>query len=400
MDRLRVRVYNVRFGDALLVSVPDRAANGSTEMRHILIDVGNVLGGEGGEDVLFRPVIEDILRTLDGRRLDLYVMTHEHMDHVQGLLYAEEKLFPDKSLRDMLRTRHAWLTASAEPGYYAKEGHEQARKAFEETRETYAAIARFLAAAPEQETPWLRALMLNNDPRNTADCVDYLRGLAGKTWYVYRGLDLAGKHPFQEARFEIWAPEEDTSVYYGKFQPMALGVAQGGRKPTLTLPVPPPGVDAGTFYNLVDMRRWGFADNLLAIDRAANNTSLVFCLEWRGWRLLFPGDAELRSWKTMHKYGQLKPVHFLKVSHHGSHNGTPPRSLIDIMLPAASAEAQTAVVSAYRGTYKDVPHDATLVELGGRCSLHSVLGMPDGYYLDVEFTENEDGRPGRVTVRA
>ena len=42
-DKLRVRLYNIRFGDAVLVTVPD---NGTT--RHILIDVGNVLVGEGG----------------------------------------------------------------------------------------------------------------------------------------------------------------------------------------------------------------------------------------------------------------------------------------------------------------------------------------------------------------
>jgi hypothetical protein len=40
MDALRVRVYNVRFGDAILVSVPDKAPGGSPELRHILIDVG------------------------------------------------------------------------------------------------------------------------------------------------------------------------------------------------------------------------------------------------------------------------------------------------------------------------------------------------------------------------
>ena len=39
-------------------------------------------------------------------------MTHEHMDHVQGLLYASAKL------RLELPVQRSWLTASAEPGYY------------------------------------------------------------------------------------------------------------------------------------------------------------------------------------------------------------------------------------------------------------------------------------------
>lgn len=399
MDKLRVRVYNVRFGDAVLISVPDRAGNDHIQMRHILIDVGNVLNDAGGQDTVFQPVIEDILRELAGRPLDVYVMTHEHLDHVQGLLYAEEKLFPGESLKQMLQARHAWLTASANPNYY--DTHPKARQHLEEARGIYKSIEQFLAAAPQEETPWMRALMLNNNPRATADCVDYLRSLAEHTWYVHRGVDLHGKHPFQEAQFEIWGPEEDTSDYYGRFHPVALGVTPGRRaraKPTLTTPIPPPGVDAGAFYNLVDMRRSGYADNLLGIDQAANNTSLVFCLTWRGWKLLFPGDAELRSWKTMNKYDQLKPVHFLKVSHHGSHNGTPPDKLLNNILPVASQASAYAVVSGYLGTYHNVPDDATLNELKGHCALHSVIGMSDGSYLDFEFSANSNDQPQQVTV--
>src|SRR5206468_9988158 len=56
-DRLRVRLYNVRFGDAILVTVPDRdPATNVVTKRHILIDVGNVLNKEGGDDTVFKPV--------------------------------------------------------------------------------------------------------------------------------------------------------------------------------------------------------------------------------------------------------------------------------------------------------------------------------------------------------
>lgn len=388
MDKLRVRVYNVRFGDAVLLSIPDRAEDDHTETRHVLIDVGNVLSGEGGEDAVFRPVVENVLQELDGRPLDLYVMTHEHMDHVQGLLYAEEKLFLDESLQQKLQVRHAWLPASAGPGYY--DTHENARKKLAEARHAYETIQQFLAAAPQEETSWLQALMLNNNPRATADCVDYIRNLAQHTWYVHRGVDLEAKHPFKEAQFEIWAPEEDTSVYYGRFQPVALGVTpgRGSRgKPTMTAVKPPPGVDAGAFYDLVSMRRRGFGDNMLAIDRAANNTSVVFCLAWRGWRLLFPGDAEIRSWKTMNKHDRLQPVHLLKVSHHGSHNGTPSGELLETILPQEPQDDRNrcGVVSAYPGTYNNVPDEETLVELQQRCELLRIEGLPDGQYIDIEF---------------
>jgi hypothetical protein len=385
MSTLRVRAYNVRFGDALLVSVPEKAGTGDVT-RHILIDVGNVLSGRGGDESVFEPVIKDIQAQLQGQPVDLYVMTHEHMDHVKGLRFAAHEL------NLTIAARYAWLTASAAEDYYDRfpTAKEQRRKLVE----TFEAIERYFAAAPEAATPWIRALLANNDPRKTADCVRHLRQVApaDKTTYVYRGCNLAGRHPFTEASFEVWAPEENTSDYYGRFQPMALGIAPGGQanaKPTLVNPVPPAGVDAGAFYDLVNARRRGWGDNFLAIDQAANNTSVVFCLTWRGWRLLFCGDAEQRSWKTMAKKGVLQPVHFLKVGHHGSHNGTPlPELLAKILpLPAPDARRRQAVLCTCEKCYSGVPDDDTRDELARRCNVRSVEDVGDGEFVDLEFPD-------------
>jgi len=382
MDKLRVRVYNVRFGDAVLVSVPDRKANGQVEIRNILIDVGNVLSGEGGDDVVFRPVIENILKVLNGNPLDLYVMTHEHLDHTQGLLHGAEKL------KMKIDTRYSWLTASSAPDYY--DHHPDAKKHLDNARSIYGAMERFLESAQELQAQWLQSMMLNNNPRKSKDCTEYLRNLADKTTYVHRESNLTNSHPFHEAKLDIWAPEEDTAAYYGRFQPMSLGVISGeesGSEPTLTMPKPPPGVDAGDFYNLVTSRRHGYVDNLLAIDKAANNTSLVFSLEWRGWKLLFTGDAEHRSWKTMNKHNLLTPMHFLKISHHGSQNGTPEDELLEKILPKVPADNRKRhiVVSTFPDTYTNVPHGKTLQKLEERAKLQSVEDVEDGKYLDIIF---------------
>ena len=115
-DTLRFRAYNVRFGDAIFLSIPETTDQGTTETRHVLIDFGNVLYARsgGGDDTLFEPVMKSLLDELDGKALDLYVMTHEHLDHVQGLEYCSSKL----ALTLPLKARFAWLTASADPHYY------------------------------------------------------------------------------------------------------------------------------------------------------------------------------------------------------------------------------------------------------------------------------------------
>ena len=381
MDTLRVRMYNVRFGDAILVSVPDRTASGTPKTRYILIDVGNVHSGEGGADAVFAPVVRNILEVLDGQDLDLYVMTHEHLDHVQGLLYLSREEGID------LEVRHAWLTASSEEGYY--DDFPDAKRQLTEAHSLYAQIDQFLRGTPANNMPAIQALMLNNSPHRTADCVAYLRGLANRTTYVYRGCGLSRRHTFHEATFEVLAPEQDTSAYYGRFQPMALsqGAEPAGGTEWNTGLTPPAGVDAGAFYNLVDSRRRGWMDNLLAIDRAANNTSVVFQLEWRGWRLLFAGDAEHRSWREMHKRGVLGPVHFLKVSHHCSHTGMPDVDILDVILPPASPDGRErhAAISTYHETYHNVPDEATRQELGRRCTLHSTEGLSEGEFVDIEF---------------
>jgi beta-lactamase superfamily II metal-dependent hydrolase len=366
MSSLTVRAYNVLFGDAILLSIPDRNPNSGLEtLRHILIDVGNVLGSQGGKDDVFEPVVQDIRRQLNGRPVDLYVMTHEHLDHVQGLPYAARQGLE-------LEVDYAWLTASAEPDYYNH--FPEARRKRLMLEQAYFAIERHLNANPALNSAWLSALMLNNNPYQTQSCVEYLRELASKqTKYVHRQTKLSGGeyHPFEEAKLEILAPEQDSAVYYGQIRPLALpgDVGEAGDKGSAKEPAPPEGVDSVAFQRLLERWNSGVSSSALAIDRAANNTSVVTLLEWRGWRLLFAGDAEQRSWQMMARQGTLKPVHFLKVGHHASHNATPPDQILEKILPLEKPDARKriALVSTCAGVYGGVPHEPTLERLEERC---------------------------------
>ena len=396
MSPLVVRVYDVRFGDAVLVSIPD-TENGQPVERTILFDYGNALGTEGGANAALTPVVQDILARLGGEPLDLYVMTHEHLDHVQGALYADQVLGLE------IKARQVWLTGSSAPGYYAT--HPEARK------QKIAALAAYRRAAaaledPSELSPFLGILLANNNPAKTADCIEYLRmnlAAPADVHYVDRTTDLSTLQPASSARVSLWAPEEDTADYYGRFKPIAAGLGiddtydfddlDGPRLAAPPEPTPLGGIDAGAFYNLLDIRR-GATSTLLSIDQAANNTSVVTLLEWNGWRLLFCGDAEKRSWRQMAKVGVVGPVHFLKVSHHGSHTGMPPEEILDDVLPrpAPGATRSRAAVSTYPNTYPGVPDEETLDVLRERVDLSSTRDLQAGE-LFVELTFDEAGPP-------
>lgn len=400
MDTLRIRVYNVLFGDAILITIPDKdETTGETTERNILIDVGNVLskrgkkdenGNEGeiiGDDAVFLPVLKDVEKELKGKPLDLYVMTHDHLDHVQGLFFCSNKYDLD------LNVNYSWITASAEgDAYYQKfPDAEREKKKFKAMFED---VEKYFQLSAAEKSMQVQALLANNNPRSTEQCVDYVKKLAKKkTSYVFRGSKP--EHPFKEAKFEILAPEEDTSEYYGKFQPIHLGVSdvKVGNKTTSVIAesIPPSGVDAGAFFNLVDARKNGLFDNLLAIDKAANNVSVVFTMEWRGYRFLFCGDAEQKSWKTIEKNAKnkLNPIHFLKVSHHGSSNGLPIINVLDHLLPKNSPDGKQrfAAVSTCVGAYNGVPHEETLGVLKERCQVKSTKDdlFAGKNYFDLTF---------------
>lgn len=372
MSSLEIRAYNVLFGDAFLIRIPDRdSATGREIVRHILIDVGNVLAGSGGREDIFDTVIRDILKQLRGRPVDLYVMSHEHLDHVKGL--------PLVSSAIRLDIEYAWLPVSAEPGYYKRNRRARRKSALIEN--AYQVVGGRLGLGSEAATPLAMAMFAANDRRSTAKCVEYLASMANRrTRYVHRlaRLQRGRDHPFQEPKLKVLAPEKDTSVYYGRLRSPVL--LEGD---TVQASVTPhPGVDPIAFERLLQSWRSGTSDMLLEIDRAANNTSVVFSLEWRGWTLLFPGDAELKSWRTMSALGLLRPVDVLKVGHHGSQNATPPDSILDEILPRERADQRErfAIVSTHPHTYEgSVPHEPTLQRLRARVSrLLTTTDVPPG----------------------
>lgn len=392
--KLEIRVYNVLFGDAIYLKIPDVDAEGKPVIRRVMVDCGNALATAAGSDDVFRPVLENLRDDLNGAPLDLYIMTHEHMDHVQGMLYGASKL------GITIKASTVWLTASSAPDYYAR--FDKAKKKRALMMVALEQIRSFLAAAPGDVPEGLGMLLAINNPRSTADCIDHIRSMSDQPpVYIHRTADIAGKHPFRKTGLRVMAPEEDTSDYYGRLAPRTLGL-DGGDRPFATAVqgvTPPAGVSAGHFFDLVRFRSGGMLNNLLAIDKAANNTSIVLELSWQGWTILLPGDAEEKSWEIMERHGLLKPVDVLKISHHGSPNGSP-EEIYDRVLPAERAKPgkkdrkgkkaaytgnRIAIMSTAPGAYNGVPDERTAQHMAERARLYDTRTLKPGQFFSIEL---------------
>jgi beta-lactamase superfamily II metal-dependent hydrolase len=76
------------------------------------------------------------------------------------------------------------------------------------------------------------------------------------------------------------------------------------------------------------------------LDRSINNTSVVFLLQVGDALLLFPGDAQWGAWRPLLDDADVRSlltrISVYKVSHHGSHNGTPVEVAHDVFAGVTS----------------------------------------------------------------
>jgi len=371
-DAIRVRGYIVGFGDCILLTLPD-----GNQTRHVLIDFGRA-PNDAASLQRFPGIARDIAKSCDGH-LDLLVMTHEHLDHMEGF-YREREVF------DRMQVDRVWMSLPSDPDYYRDYPKAKLQNRLRSGLTNFAAQARQRGLVLH---PAFQALLENN--LSNTDRIDYLRQL-GKTRPAYLARGKGAATPFKNIAIRVLAPEPDVSVYYSasaREQALtavlaaSLGASRNkdrGEDGTSWDFRSVPRAEANDLGGLSPsdferLRRTIREDGVAAarfIDRAQNNTSLCLLFEAGGKRLLLPGDAELESWEMMAKKcrADLKPVDFLKVSHHGSHNGTP-LDLLDLLLPVQRKARAQVLVSTKKnvyGTQNPVPDTSILEELKRRCS--------------------------------
>ena len=348
----------------------------------MLVDFGNAPGQTNDR---FEAIAEDIERETGGH-LNVLVISHEHLDHIEGF-YSTKEIFGDPA---RMTIDYVWMGLPSDPDYYtdfpAAEPHLK-------LVEAAAAYGKALAGRSLDLAPGFATMIRNNDLSNL-DRLNFIKGLPTKSVKYLRRGNRTQNRSFTDAAVRILAPEKDVSVYYSDSAhnnlgalAAALGPATGGAanrtrgaledwwsfpKAERVRSGRPPNLTARDWNTLKSGIEGGGPEAIRTIDKAQNNTSLVFILEADGKRLLFPGDAELESWRILEQENsaEMKPVDFLKVSHHGSHNGSL-ATVLDKVLPrenAANATVMVSTKSKVYGTVNPVPDEDTMADLRERCS--------------------------------
>jgi len=377
-DKLLVRIYNVGLGDCIYVQVPDD--NGRDGKVHILIDCGNkfgemeVLKKAIGDVETHLPLVDPADPNSTKRLLDLLVVTHPHEDHHKGF---EPAFFKN------IRIQNLWLSPAfcelddeiGTKPHQAINGNQNLRSLQAAARD---GLNRLVNVSPAGETKEILEEVLQS--LSKADAITVLNGgskdnqrldvvsrryvsanpkyetqthkdletVAG--WAPFIKADLTNLFHDPETKIKILAPRGKLDTYLSAPKPnpvshLALSSVQlEGNTENLANDL---GSQARMPRNIsiqdFDRLRAGIQSNILAaaaeLGHAINNLSVVLLLEWKGYRLLFPGDAEWEgskieikdsnngSWNVMwndDQDGELKKkIDFLKVGHHGSENATP-----------------------------------------------------------------------------
>lgn len=370
--RVRIRMYRLGVGDCFLLSFPRAGASDF----HMLIDCGVHQSQSGGGDRI-RSVVAD-LHTATGGRLDVIVVTHEHMDHISGFKQAAD-LFKTFAVGDIW---FAWteddkdtlaqeLAGRKDKALHLLEGVRQRMRLLGADSEDnpLAGIMGFFGGGAGKQLAAagavLKGLSKNHIYHRPGDPPIELPDIAARIFVLGppRDTEMIGKSDPSKKDSEVYELAVD-GTGGGAFAVNATGQASAIFGARFILPlVASKGIaffdrhywsdngpdivqdreDTGQDWRRIEtdwLDMESTTSLALKLDQDTNNTSLVLAIELGpkdkpGEVLLFAADAQVGNWLSWQKVewadcggrkvtgpDLLRRTRIYKVGHHASHNAT------------------------------------------------------------------------------
>ena len=300
---VRVRMYQVGFGDCFLVTVEydEPLPDGRTE-RHLLIDYGATRSArEGRAKGRMRDVAALIEEHTHGV-LDVLALTHRHKDHLSGFgdstgaatlhrLAPALVLRPGRRSRACRRTRGrpAMLSLIADGQAFAASVVDRAARQAEEAAPTSCSWPRTSSPTP---TPSPSSTGWPDPPTRTASS-SRLATRPVSTTSSRASASASWVHPLPKdwPAVENQARTRTSSGSAPAQQVARLFTARRDRHPV------PPGPIALDRRPPRRQRAAPVARLVRRLDDALNNTSVILLFRPATRTLLFPGDAQIENWE-------------------------------------------------------------------------------------------------------
>lgn len=424
---IRVRAYNVGFGDAFLVTVTysDRSR------RHLLVDVGSTKGSKRGRGIDF--FVDAIADEIHPEGLAVLIATHRHDDHISGFAASSrnnrvDELQPKLLIQpwtDAPRTLQRTalrLDAKSQDFTLALDSLAvlvpQAKR-FAPSRGRLAGLINLQLASPAA----LDTLKRWSRSKKTA------------SWYVKAGDDRALGRYLPDTSLEILGPPtleqvpfltqqadtESEQFWINAAHPIDELRRRLGWKltdATLARVAGPDRMGAAAWFarKLTDAQHRALLATAKSFDAARNNTSVLAILTIGQRRLLLAGDAQIENWShTLARAGRLSAglrdrfddtppprtqaafaqrladIDLYKVGHHGSRNATP-RTLFEhwqhdrsVNIPVVTVMSTSPGFHGERDNDSEVPRETLLKALVQHTDAYSthVLDADTQPWLDL-----------------
>jgi beta-lactamase superfamily II metal-dependent hydrolase len=360
-----IRMYNVGFGDAFLLTIPAKE-----RPRKVLIDCGVHMSGPNPDfpiSEVVQQIINDVTEPDGTPRIDLVIATHRHRDHVYG--------FANESWKTV-EVREVWLPWTEDPkDPEAKVIRETQSKVAKKLHLTLTRLAKDmrLSAGKRNDAEQLSFFVSNS--LTNAEAMEMLhKGFAGRPKRSFLPFRRRSDNSFETETLpgvtvHVLGPSRDKQVIRDMDPPKGQSylrrqeVEEADDKGFLPFhadwAIKPEAFDPA--HQILKPRELGWINNIgedvefavaVALEAAVNGTSLMLLLQIGKAYLLFPGDAQWGTWKAALDDPDWRTLlgrtNFYKIGHHGSHNATPLLFVEEVLADDFLAMASVRPITKFR----------------------------------------------------